>query len=269
MGRLLTLCLLIVFTFSNAFSQVNYASITLCHDKEKKLRSISVGKYRAHLQDARLMYFLTADSSIHYDATNQTFTVKNTFDTSHLTLKLTSNGIAIRSGDSSTLLNSRSGLKTQSVLATIHFQPEGSSAVIRNDEFIGACQVGSFSLGIVYRSDGIEEISVPVFNKLLLLKVHKTDVYSWDIYIAENKNTHMLAFKHRNGRPNELAIYDDNNNVGIRLFGNNAGFFHTLTGHTTDERGTPVYNFAYRLEYAKNGALKTKHTEFNLDCVSE
>ena len=270
MARLVPLCILIVLcAFSNAFSQVDYNTITLCHDKEKKLRSIAIGKYKANLQDARMVSILTTDSSINYDATNQTFTVKNTFDSSHLTLQLTSNGIALRSGDSSKLLNKRSELKTNSILATIQFQPEGSSTVIGSDEFVGACKVGNFSLGIVYRSGRIEEISVPVFNKLLLIKVHKTDVYSWDIYVTENKNTHMLVFKQQNGISNELAIYDDSNNVGIRLFGNQSGFFHTLAGRTTDERGTPVYNFAYRLEYGKNGALKTKHTEFNLDCVSE
>ncbi len=270
MGSLVPLCLLIVlFACSNAFSQENYNSITLCHDKEKKLRSISIGKYRANLQDARMVSFFTTDSSISYDATNQSFKVKNTFDNSYLTLQLTSKGIALQSGDSSTLLNKRSELKINSVLVTAQFQPEGSRAVIRSDEFVGACKVGNFSLGIVYRSDLIEEISVPVFNKLLLIKVHNADVYSWDIYIAENKNTHMLVFKQQNGISNELAIYDDSHNVGIKLFGNQSGFFHTFAARTTDERGTPVYNFAYRLEYGKNGALKTKHTEFNLDCVSE
>ena len=268
-SRALICLMAVLFAYDYAFSQPNYNSITVCHDKNKHLRSISIGKYDVKVQEAELYSFTTKDSSVQYDAINQLFVVKNAFDTSLLRIRLTATGVVASARDSSIVLDKLSELRGNTIITTVTFRPEGSNIDMVSDPS-GVCNIGNFSLAIAYKGDRIGWINVPLLHQTLSIILQNTNgIYSWQVSISEKNDIHKLELESVNNFNYKLKIYDDNNSVGVWLAGNRKGFFDTVHSYTKDRQGIPVQNLYFKLEYDKDGKLKTKHTEFNLECISE
>lgn len=251
-------------------AQPNYKSISVCHDKEKKLRNVSVGNFSANLRDGMLVSLSCIDSTFAYHQETQTFVIRNNKGNNAVNIQLTSSGIVCSDSDTSFIIRTRADMKN-TVQFSVTLQPFDKSlpASAAQSDVTGECIMNEVAIAAKFVDKKFRMMLIPVGNRILIIeRVGYDEPFTYDISITENKkNLFLLQFDQAN--PSKIRMYDVRNDVGVLLAGNKNGFFDTLLGYYNSEKNIPVYTFHYKLDYDKLGKLKTKHTEFNLECVSE
>lgn len=234
-------------------AQNNFDSVRICHSEAGELKEISAGEYRAEFGKGKLQSFTSKDHFIRYDEPGQFFEVKNQKN-DLIKLKLSSDGLIIKTDDTSIAVNS---------LRSMMF---GSLA--SEEELTILYSIGGFSFDFVFKNDRLQKVSFAVIDRYLSINITEIrSVYTWDFYIESINHVNKLLMVYGLQGPHLFCIDDDHDRIAVRLVSKKKnGVFSSVEGLRLFDNNLFAADRSYKLQYAKNGRLKNRTSNFNLSC---
>lgn len=253
MYKIVISVVILLSTCTGAYSQHNFDSVKICHTKGE-LRSIAIGEYEVRMAGGQFLSLTSEDGAITYEANGRLFIIRNLIKGSFLKVQLSDKGVILNTKDTSFVLSSPESISLN------------STDSINAEEALFS--IGDFSFMIEFKKGRLSKVSLPTTNKYVVIGlVQVQGKHTWDFSVESSEHRNKVLLTYVFNRPYLLSIHDDKNKVGIRLLAKKKdGFFVELVGQEIYENNAFASDNSYKLQYAKDGQLKSRNSKFKLIC---
>lgn len=243
-------------TGTPAFSQFNFDSIRVCHNKENELLYLSVGQYEIDLQKGKLQSFQLKSGSILYREPDRLFILHHSYASDTLSIQLVHAGVWFTTKDTSILINKLPALNHP-------LSMDGASHVF--------VQLAAYGFWLDFYNGTLNKITCPIDRRSLIIKPHSfRNVFDfWDFMIeGTGPEKDVLVMGYALNAPQFITIEDYRSKVGFRLFSNKKnGIYDVLTGLRMFDENNFGSDTHYQFKYSQRGKMKKSSRRFGYACI--